>query len=89
MVCVSRFLTTFGMTAKQKGREKRIAAAKPPLYAPFSHMKHVTCAAQSASMSTEGRHLLKTLQINNFTCHVQFVVIFALLALCAHVLGTE
>jgi len=29
------------MTAKQKGREKRIVETKQPLYAPFSHMKHV------------------------------------------------
>ena len=63
MVCVSRFLTTFEMTTKQKGREKRIAAAKPPLYAPFSHMKHV--------MSTEGRHLLNPLKVNNFMCLIK------------------
>ena len=58
MVCVSRFLASLEMTAKFKDREKRLAAAKPPLNAPFSHMQRV--------MSTEGRHLLKPLQVNNF-----------------------
>ena len=68
MVCASRFLASLEMTTKLKKRKERLAAAKPPPNAPFSDMQRVTCAAQSASMSTEGRHLLKPLQINNFTC---------------------
>ena len=66
MVCVSRFLASLEMTVKFKDMEKRLAAASPPLNAPFFHMQRVTCAAQSASMSTEGKHLLKPLQVNNF-----------------------
>ena len=56
----NRCLPAVDMTAKQKGRKKRLAAASPPLNVPFSHTQRV--------MSTAGRHLLQPLQVTNFTC---------------------
>ena len=58
MVCVGRFLASLEMTAT-RGKQKAFiggeAADKRPL---FSYMQCV--------MSTGGRHLLKSLQVNNY-----------------------
>jgi len=65
--CVSRFgfdepfgVLTVGMTAKQKGRKKRLAVASPPLNAPFSHQGMLHAERSEISFSNP-------LQINNFT----------------------
>jgi len=62
-VLASRSLTAFEMTAKQK-KKKHLAAAKPPLNAPLSHMQHVI---SNAVRDLAVRKLLKPLQVNNFT----------------------
>ena len=53
-------LASLEMTAMQKGREKRLAAASPPLNA-LSHQekRHVERSETS---------FINSLQINNFTC---------------------
>jgi len=78
IVCVSRFLALLEMTAMQKGREKRLAAAKPPLNA-LSHQakRHVERSETSFSNS---------LQFNNFKHQLKLLKMKRLLffaALCS------
>jgi len=52
MVFVSRFLASLEMTAKQKKRKKRLAAAKPSLNASFSHTKRSHFDRREKSVKT-------------------------------------
>ena len=74
MVCASRFLTAFGMTKtlilSDTDRSSTLSGRwQPDSVEDLSVLNlKLPLLSTNSVMLTEGRHLLKQLQVNNFTC---------------------